>query len=455
MPERTALTVSFNVNKAGNIYCTALPSAQGTLTGASIVKQNGVLQSVESLGGHVQLTIPDLSPSTSYDVYCYTEDFSAHAMPLEDVLLTRTTATTLCCAEIVFTRVPAFVVEKNSSKPDPAVSSSAFEFVVDSRTYGSMSVNASIEADLSVSSCSYQQAGVTPEALPRPGRFQYDGLAGTDQSSAQGSLIVFGTPGCFTLTANLYDSASGWSSTSIPVNIISRNEPPPPPDLQDASLSNDGLRMVVALDGESDRGVAAGGGTDFTSSFLCSQLLSFTGDSAASCIWTSDDAITATFNRKVTNAVKGDLVRLRSGIIRSKDCVVGTVPFNCSYADNASAVAIVAPSKPVAPTAILSASRKVSKCADIKIDPTGSFGSAGRNWDSAIFEAWYFRKYERSVYNYTAFDTGLDTLMATKTDTKSLLTVPSSLLGTGVLRVKLALRNHLGKSSQAIIDIEM
>ena len=99
------IDVAVNVTKAGRIYCAALPvgiavqslvairnPAYGGSTGQGFMKGMGI----------VDVRIEPLGPDTPYDVYCYTEDYASHVMPLTDCLAAVGRIKTPCCRTIVF-----------------------------------------------------------------------------------------------------------------------------------------------------------------------------------------------------------------------------------------------------------------------------------------------------------------------------------------------------------------
>jgi hypothetical protein len=112
------LTVSVTMDKQGIAYCAAFVTGTA-LTSVISVKSQG-FNALTFVAGQVKISITGdvavnsqfflltffqivgLIPSTSYDVYCYTESFNSYLMPLSDVQDTLTSATTSCCRTLLF-----------------------------------------------------------------------------------------------------------------------------------------------------------------------------------------------------------------------------------------------------------------------------------------------------------------------------------------------------------------
>ena len=111
--------------------------------------------------------------------------------------------------------------------------------------------------------------------------------------------------------------------------------------------------------------------------FDCDALIDFPLASAAKCVWTTSDTLTATLDHRAT-CIPDDNITVLGGLLK---------PY-CSYLDcscwphsNASGpVQIARPDVPLTPVAVFVGSQSIGSCSDVDIDLTTSIGSGGRDW---------------------------------------------------------------------------
>jgi hypothetical protein len=90
---KNSFELSMNISKAGNIYCTASDASNDLISSTISIRQNGA-KYVNAVDDYsvISMTIKNLIPSTLYNIYCYTEDFSNHAMSFASALTAKTNA---------------------------------------------------------------------------------------------------------------------------------------------------------------------------------------------------------------------------------------------------------------------------------------------------------------------------------------------------------------------------
>jgi hypothetical protein len=444
--DKHSATLNLNVSAPGTVYCHA--ARHGVpLASEYTVKTQGSQLAVFQAGVH-SLVIRDLRPSTAYDVYCYTEDFSSHTMGLSAVRATLQQVTTDCCAGAQFTQY--YPQMRESTLSSAGASPSVFSFVLDAADLGRAMVNITVVPDGSTS-CVWSVNGRSSIAYAKPAGFVIG------NTSATNSFVVFGSPGCYTITATLRSMAAPQIAvgvTQADLAIVSAATPVVPPVLAYAQISNSGLQMLVGFDSGSDKGEAAV--SNYKISFDCSRLLVFPGASNAKCVWNSANQVQVTFGSTGTLAVAGDALSLQPNALRSSFCVgTPTTSTNCTFSSAAGSVTVAAPAVPVTPVVSLSSSQQVGNCDTITLDPTASTGSGGRAWTATWFAEFTSVPAEPSK-DYAALATAIAAhLNANYSSARFFAVIPNSLLGVGSLKVTLRLRNYLDVSSQASVSTDI
>jgi hypothetical protein len=426
------MTVTVNIyNNTGKVYCAAL--ATGTsVTSTVIVQQNGTSATVRS-SGNVSVTISNLVPSSTYDIYCYTQDFSNHVMPLATVLTTKTARTTLCCRSVAFSKLSTKLIAATTYSSSTSVNIVQLEALPSTKLMMSLS--------LTSYSCSWQVDGTTSLAYAVPSTSNFTSASTT----ASMSFIILGTPGCYILSSLVAGpDKSTYSNVNSTIIVRSSATAPDPPKLLSAMFSNDGLKLTMTLDSVSDRGATTI--ATYLSTFTCSQLLTFTGASSSNCVWYSSSVIIAT----ISSSTATSLVTVGSNVTlqRNKIKAVCSSGLTCGFA-NASSVIVVAPTSAIVPTVQIVTATKIGGCDNIVIDPTASTGYGGRKWQSVTWSVSGVgtKIYSRNLSTIAAYLTG------NYTSTSSLVTVHNSLLAYGTYTIGLTLTNFLGKSGFGQVSI--
>jgi hypothetical protein len=418
-------------NNTGKLYCAAL-STGSTVTSSVTIQQSGTVATVLSLG-NVSLVLSNLIPATTYDVYCFTQDFSSSTMPLSSIVSTKVTKTTLCCRSIIFSTLTARLVEAT------AVSSQTSINVVKLESLPTTGLTLSLS--LASYTCSWQYNGTASYAyaLPSSGNFS---SASTSRSM---SFVILGSPGCYVLTAWPRGiDRSLYSSSNATIIIRSSAAAPDPPQLLSAIFSNDGLKVTVTLNSASDRGATRI--ASYASTFACSQLLTFSGANSSSCIWYSTTVIIATISSSSTTS----LVTVGSSVTLQRNKIKAVCPsgLTCGYA-NASTVTVAAPTSAIVPSVQVITATKIGGCDSIVIDPTGSTGNGGRTWQSV---SWSVSGVGAKILakNVSAIATFLSTSYSS---TSGLVTIPNTMLSYGTYTIGLKLKNFLNESGFGQVSV--
>lgn len=435
---RHAMQLTVNISAAGHLYCYAAQAPFVPTSGISI-KQKGT-ENVYFQGGVYQLSLNNLNPSTEYDVYCYTEDFSTHVMDLKSVLKTHIRVRTACCPQVLFDRYYPQIRENSATGSTIALS--VFRFRLDANNVLGALVQVTI-APNTTGLCGYTTS-TAAAATVLPNRFALG-------NASSGSFVVYGTPGCYILTTSLTSFTQITPVTaSSALSVLSVSAAFSPPMLLSAQIANDGLRMIVFFDSSTDRG---GSKIDkYDGSFPCHKLLSFERDTQSDCIWLADNQVQVTFAVSDRNVVVGDTVFIRQKSLRSGFCVTSS----CAYSPSSSFVVILAPSQPVLPTPAVSASREISACDDIVVDPTNSVGNGGRSWANVLWSVQFTSQPTGTTVDYVARAASIAAMLnADFSSTRFFATVPNRLLATGTVQFTLRLTNYLGGVSQASVQTQI
>eukprot|EP01033_Poteriospumella_lacustris_P018324 gene18324-13170_t len=91
-PGRTFINLNVSLQGTGRLYCRAIghfeTNVDSTWYSPNVLKSVGVSLSILSSGNYT-VHLPDLSPSSTYDVYCYSEDFNGVGMSTDAVVATK------------------------------------------------------------------------------------------------------------------------------------------------------------------------------------------------------------------------------------------------------------------------------------------------------------------------------------------------------------------------------
>ena len=353
----------------------SVPTSSGSATvhcGAFTAGQNVTALTIRNQQHHeitsaasVTVNITNLIPATDYSVYCYAARTGEPTTPLATILNTLTAASTACCREL---RVSMSVLETLQDTPalPQAIAlsvdnppSESFDAEITFLTTGDVAPCATFPMSVTFSSSSVGTQMVT---LTTGGAGEHQLLVTLSGASAAAYEVVYYSSRIFTVISSHVDPA-------VPVAL-------------QAVFSNDGGSVALTFDSPTDQG-------GFANIFPCTQLLSFAGDSTATCVWS--DAATAVVYPKYSGSASETLnVGQNLTVIANKIrafCASDALPENCvNYVKvGRSPVEVRAPFSLVLPTVLISAPRTLDACSALTVDLTTSSGAAGRPWVTPSF----------------------------------------------------------------------
>eukprot|EP00981_Chlorochromonas_danica_P004712 scaffold946_cov171-Ochromonas_danica.AAC.12 len=360
----TQAYISFNVTLPGIIHCAAFSQASAYSLESVLQISNVGSRQLIAAAGTVNMTLSNLSPETTYDIYCYSEDFSSNLMPLVEAIATKVSVNTSCCRQLLAIAYPASIPQYTGSS-----SESLFQIALNAAPTGQTRLN------LPIYPCS--SALSTTSVVAYPSLFTFY----PNSSTLTAAFVVRGTTvGCYVIQATATGSTS-YSPVNITFTLRNIRITPPAPNLTAVVYSNDGNSLYFGFDSNSDRGASVL--ANYNSYFNCSLLVTFTGSSRASCAWLNNTYLVATLKDTTSFPVVGQKAVVRGNIIRAQ-CSSGSSAASCSTYSYMAAVSlpILAPPKPAIPIAVLSTASSIYSCDDITLDPTASKGSGLRGWVS-------------------------------------------------------------------------
>ena len=383
---KQSLTMTTNITtNPGTIYCAAFLTSY-LLTSVQDIKSKGY-QKTSLIVGSVSIIITNLQPETDYSIYCYTEDFKSHIMPIDVVLRNKMNTKTECCQTIVFSSFSTQIPEYDTSKtprPTEAVYSIALDSTPKVATIPVLITAVEVNCtNLEILDTPTNNTSI--EIIPSLIQFQQ-----TDKTYQKSFLIrgkitknAYYIPPytCYMIQASdVTDGDPIFKPTDIKyVKILSQYTPPPPPVLQDGKFSDDGRKIALNFDSDTNQAdtVLSGG----SRIFQCSKIFSFTGAAVSSCLWNTAKQVIITLGNSKSLIGLGDSITLLGNSIKPSPCPGGVI---CSYSLT-TVITVQNPDNPISPQAVLKAPTIISSCSDLKIDPTLSIGSAGRAWKSIIW----------------------------------------------------------------------
>ena len=397
--------------------------------------------------GDVTVTINGLGPDTEYDVYCYTEDYAAHVMPLSMSIDYSVNITTDCCKSISFD-----MEEPLGSIPEISTASSnpEYSFTLSSRP----SQTVIVTLNLTKLACADTSIGASPYhylTSVNPSTFIFTGAIA---ESLTGAFTVRGYQGCYRLDLNTtYPNGQidAYSVDSTEINIINQYMfRPATPALDQVVFSADGLNLNFIFDSPTNTPIF-----DNSSVFWCYNLVDFVGadNEDATCRWLSSMQLSASLSyrdglKPAANAF--DTGSVRAAFIQA-ECTISDCT-DYEYMDY-SVLDIEAPDDAIVPYVSLSSANSIGACDEIVLDPTGSTGHGGRSWESVV---WSVAEFEVAVSNVSI--TGpIETWLNQQYNTGSkLAVVPNDLLRVGQkYTISLTLENFLGQSSTGSVYVEV
>ena len=389
---KRSITTNVQVNREGTVFCGAF-AKDTVLTSILAIKNQELyslaLRPVSTIKSTapilVSIVIGDLVPDSAYDVYCYTEDFNAHYMPLEVAVRSKATLSTECCKTLAFSKFVSTVSNSSLLAPTP------FKFYLDALPATPTKVQVLLTQN---ATCAEPiEAGVRQWAAAYPSTFVFS----QSSPSTEGTFIVKGAPGCYDIVVEVdltrrRLTGDYFSPTGGGVVIKSSKTNPNAPKLERAYFGDNPVKVYFDFDSDTNRGAEVivpttrypGG---YTGAFNCSVILQhFNGLAASeSCVWETARRMVLTLGRgnPVTekNAEIGDSISFKAGVLKPKVC-----PLVKNCLSNAGAVVLLEkPSIPPKPVVSLSTPGESPECSDISVDSSNSKGDGSREWKALLW----------------------------------------------------------------------
>lgn len=442
----TSITLKANLTTVGRIYCAAYEASQSTST-ISIAQINSIgVPGFITTSGPFSLTISNLRPATEYNVYCYTEDYQAHIMPITTVIDTKLSITTACCRFISFTtpfpKMNEYVTGNQLA---------TFEFELSTRPTAVLSV----KLRLVNYKCDDTSIGTTQNtkfSSVSPSNFNFS----RDSTSLVGKFAILGYQGCYklSLTSQSKSLDEVYAGTSTEITIVNAKVfTPAVPVITTTIFSNDGQSLLIYFDTATSKPIFQN-----QTIFTCGNLLMFVGSTYSACQWQTPLLLVASmtsFPASIPSRpeVADDYVELLDGYVQAA-CAPGVDCSGYSFSGS-QRILIKPPLDPVVPRVALSSSQLVSRCDDIIIDPTASLGNGGRAWLSVV---WSVQIQSNDTATQGAMTDYLNRQSNGKNifDGTQLATIPRTYRASfnGTVSISLALTNFMGMKSIGNVQIQ-
>ena len=353
------------------VYCTAFASTGGRLTGTSQIILQGRFSS--STSQVAAISIPGLTPSSDYNVYCMTISLQNVEMLLSDALDTRRVVSTSCCK--------AVLVSLMLSSMYPATTQlDGLSLALDAHPTASIDLSVRF-----VPSPLFNSRSLIP-STPCYSVPQSISISSTDSSALQRRFlpIIAVDEGLFDIRVSVEGpSAAEYSIVLLSnnsINVLGLRQCPPKPIVTGAVFSDDLTHVSVEFDSATDRG-------GLPTAFQCESLLSFPGSQYAQCSWSDDSTINIypLFAAPNTDGLLqvGTAVTLLGGKLLSK-CTYSHAAD--AYVEPTAEIIVQAPISPVLPVVSLLAPPVIGSCNSLLISTTNSVGAGGRPWLSYTFK---------------------------------------------------------------------
>jgi len=385
---RTTVTITANVTTFASgctLFCAVFAhSDNAPAVNIGQIKQNGVSTFVQTPGDNQVIiatqTVSNLIPVVLYEVYCYTESVEDFGITLDAVLVQKVILFTQCCRSISFTNAPTLVLNDVTtySATDP-LSKYVFSYSVGAAPDYSVDITPTLYKNTSgvLTNTSGLSQGLTTyfpdSALTSSFLLSYvPDLTNTnlDIGPQVTYLIGFEIDG---------DDAFMYDAPLVPIVVGNGETEPPPPQFLSAVIFSTGAKAILTFDSETDEAVSLLNATTWS----CSLLFSFNGASQCTCTFSSNTVITITFPPKSQISATTSLllpnqeVVLRASSLKALCTSSSSVCATYSFVPSMSIV-VSAPVIPTTPTVKFSMPAVISNCDNLRVDISGSFGSAGR-----------------------------------------------------------------------------
>jgi hypothetical protein len=394
----------------------------------------------------VVATIRGLSAVTDYDLYSYVLSDAGYGLSLDATITTVRAFTTSCCKTIAFSNAPSSVYGDVLDKYTTSTPSTyVFSYALTAAPRGWVSVTPSFKVN--------NVATSAVVAVPASKTFESGTIALT------GSFYLTAAPTygeIVTMTLTVVTESGNPEYFDVPANIVqilNSQSPIPAPKLLSSQFSDAGNFVYIYLDSASDGAVSAvvNAIPATTTTWPCSNVFAFVGDSTTTCSWLNAFTVRAsfaTYDGSANFLMVGSSVTLKDEKIKAQ-CTAGS---DCSKNEFSigSNVPVTVSSNPVVPGPVLLVPQTISSCTALTVDATLSTGSGGRYWSAVEWTVTAF-----SGSNEVYPDDMMLILQGFGQNINRLISVPTSVLQEATYTINLALTNFLGQKSSVSTTFEV
>ena len=361
----SSLLLSISLSKPGLIYCQSFESSI-ILTDIFEVIRGGIFESVlpERVNNTI-LIIPNIYVGINYNIYCYTQDFSNHAMVLSNVLATKTEfKTPKCCRKII--------INVGSNPYFTTAHTSTIQVILDTTPLSNILVS------LVLTSCDNpNEGGGNNLPLLSPSSFIFD--KNTPNLYRNFIVVTSNSAGCFYINANMTSKGITdipYTGDQVKIQILPADTPPTAPSLTSILFSDDGRQLVGVFDSPTNMGEFGIGKI-----FFCSAFLRFALSTKTSCYWNSSTILLINIYETLSVNV-GDTILFLGRPIKG-ECIANS-RYNCAdlLFSNQVNAKVDPPNNPIRPQIILNTAAEIGECSPILIDPLMSYGHGNKPWKS-------------------------------------------------------------------------
>ena len=418
-------------NYLGRVYCGAFSS--GTkISSINDIKANSFEKDIQPKNSTLTsltltMTLKNLIPLQSYDIYCYSEDLLGHTSNFINAVNHRITKNTLCCRRIIFDQVPSFIYGNISLYLNNTLRD-GFNHAANVFSYH-------------LSSAPNTRLEVTPQVFYSNGTRAYNVFvlppyaifdSSTQSASLSSSFVLSSSnfEGVFLVSLSLSDvSADEFyvaNATSVMLQIPAAY---PAPSLLRAQFADSGSTVYIYL--QSNIHLT----TPKELVNTCDNYFFFRGSNSSFCTWMNTTTVSITFiaHSNLQLLLPGDILYIRQKPFQSlcKNCTDTSMQVR--------SIVVLYPTNPVKPTVVLKA-YQLGQCADLTLDASLSLGSAGRPWKQI---SW-------TIVSSDGSDVApIMLLLTSSTDILNPFEIDKSILTANYYLFTLTLENFLGISQSA------
>jgi hypothetical protein len=360
------------------ITCAALPvnyilESLDEIRGAEI--QSSITKDAleEGIEYNAEIVIYNVISSTSYNIYCLSEDTLDQSESLDRTIDYLIIATTECCREISYTNTPMFVYQDPSIYEPSQILQYLFTYTLASVPNSELIITPTIASDSNSINSTYITVS--------PSYTKFTSLS-TTKSLVSSFVLTAAITGYFNINLLLSGVDSNkYSSSEITVRIISSDAPKPPPELKNVKFIDSCAGLSAKFDGETDYGESV----ITTLTWSCDNLFEFIGANTSTCTWKSSNEVLILFSKVTPSTISSDDTVIVKGNIIKAACPVDSIDCNSyNYSDTSSSV-VNLPKNPPAINILWNVATVIGSCDNLVIDTSMSYGSGGREWEEVKY----------------------------------------------------------------------